>query len=80
MKNPTLRQVPRAFGQVPARGCAVLLTLLLASANLTALPLVDTLTGGPSQFYPQTAYGYQDGDTATTAKFHTPYEIGRAHV
>ncbi len=48
------------------------LTLLLLPASARSAAVVDTVTGGPSQFYPQTPYGYVDGNTATDAKFHTP--------
>ncbi len=58
------------------RCATAMMVLLLAAANLTAMATtVDTLTGGPSQFYPQTSYGYVDGDTVATAKFHTPFGI-----
>src|ERR1043165_2298455 len=43
--------------------------------TLLAAPEVPTLTGGPTQFYPQSSSGYVDGDTATVAQFNTPYGI-----
>jgi hypothetical protein len=39
--------------------------LLLSAVNLTAAPVVTTISGGPSA-------GYRDGDTTLTATFHTP--------
>ena len=44
---------------------------LLAAANVAAMPTVSTVTGGPSTFSSR-FYGYVDGNTATTAQFHTP--------
>jgi len=44
---------------------------LLSTVNLMAMAVVDTLTGGPFQGNPR-YYGYVDGNTATTAQFHTP--------
>ncbi len=47
---------------------------LLTVGNLMAMPVVDTVTGGPWQGNPL-YYGYVDGDTAAEAQFHTPYAL-----
>src|SRR5213596_526707 len=64
----------RRFLRAPVRQSAVLAALLVATAplSLTAQVVVDTLTGGPSHFYPQTSEGYTNGNTATDAKFNHP--------
>ena len=49
--------------------------LLLAFTGSLLAAEVRTLTGGPAQFYPQSAAGYVDGDTATIAQFNTPSGI-----
>jgi sugar lactone lactonase YvrE len=46
--------------------------LALAAPHVQAAAAVDTVTGGPSQFYPSPAFGYVDGGTALDAKFQTP--------
>src|ERR1051326_4465829 len=49
--------------------------LVLASTwSPLAASEVHTLTGGPSETFPNPA-GYVDGDTATAAQFNTPYAI-----
>jgi DNA-binding beta-propeller fold protein YncE len=54
------------------RRSAVAAVWLLAAANLMAMPLVDTLTGGPFQGKKHDYWGYVNGDTAAVAKFNTP--------
>ena len=50
--------------------------LVLASICwLQAAPEVQTLAGGPSQFFPHIPAGYVDGDTATVAQFNSPHGI-----
>ncbi|MSU57484.1 MAG: hypothetical protein EXS35_04770 [Pedosphaera sp.] len=79
MKNKISKCGWIGFGLAPAsrglRAAAGIAAWLLAASNLTALPLVQTVTGGPSHFYPQTANGYVDGGTAADAKFNTPYGV-----
>src|SRR5439155_4288160 len=69
MKTKVFKRPGRALGEVSPRLAAsrtiALLALLLGAANLTALPVVNTISGGPS-------YGYADGDTLQVALFHTP--------
>ena len=48
--------------------------MVMATWPLLAAPQVDTLSGGPSQAFPDPA-GYVDGDTAADAQFNTPYAI-----
>ena len=75
MKTETFKRPRRAFWRRPCarlQFAALVAGTLLAAGNLMAMPEVTTLTGGPSQFYPQTAYGYVDGFTDSDAKFHTP--------
>ena len=66
------RQPPVPFRIFRCAGWAV---LLASTFTLMAAPEVHTLTGGPSQFYPQDSAGYVDGDTAAVAQFNTPYGI-----
>src|SRR5437773_6964226 len=66
------RQPPVPFRIFRFAGWAA---LLASTFTLMAAPEVQTLTGGPSQFYPQNSAGYVDGDTATVAQFNTPYGI-----
>lgn len=55
--------------------------LALASAgSLLAATDVQTLTGGPSTFYPKSSAGYVDGDTAAVAQFNTPSGIALDHT
>src|SRR6266536_2926641 len=49
-------------------------SVLLSTCSLLAAPDVHTLTGGPSELFPDPS-GYVDGDTATAAQFNTPYGI-----
>src|SRR6266446_476083 len=69
MKTMILKRPGRALEEfsprLAASGTIALLALLLGAANLTALPVVSTISGGPS-------YGYADGDTLQVALFHTP--------
>jgi len=71
MKTKIFKRPGRALGEVSPRlvptrrETIALLALLLGAANLTALPVVSTISGGPS-------YGYADGDTLQVALFHTP--------
>src|ERR1035437_8299600 len=44
---------------------AVIAVSLLIAGNLKAMPVVQTVSGGP-------AYGYVDGNTKSNALFHTP--------
>src|SRR5438093_12771653 len=53
------------------RATTFLSVLLLSAANGATLPMVSTVTGGPSQGRPL-SYGYVDGDTKDLAQFHTP--------
>jgi sugar lactone lactonase YvrE len=71
MKTNIFNRPWRASPVLRGAGTAVLSALLLASANLMAMPVVTTLTGGPSQSSPPYS-GYADGDTATIAQFNTP--------
>src|SRR5262245_26203627 len=48
--------------------------VLASTCSLLAAPEVQTLSGGPTEFFPNPA-GYVDGDTATEAQFNTPYGI-----
>lgn len=69
MKTTSYKHQPRSaaepssgwFSRTALLGSA----LLLAAANLTAMPVVNTLGGGPSA-------GYVDGPTFTSALFNTP--------
>ena len=70
MKTLTCKDLRPGLGR--PQWVAAIAATLLATARLMAMPDVATLTGGPSQSYPQTAYGYVDGFTDTDAKFHTP--------
>lgn len=71
--------IPRT---APRPGNALALAVFVGGGALLghAGALVDTLTGGPSQFYPRTPYGYVDGNTASMAKFYTPYGIAVDHT
>lgn len=72
-KNRRWVAARRRAGQWPV--AALVVASLLAATRLTAMPEVETLTGGPSHFYPQAAYGYLNGFTDTEAKFRTPFGI-----
>jgi sugar lactone lactonase YvrE len=63
---------PHFANRAPRRARLALALALAAPAPAFAAAVVDTVTGGPSQFYPQTPYGYVDGATDTQAKFNTP--------
>src|SRR6266571_4909932 len=67
----------RVAGQVFSRlrASGAVLALLLATAHLTAAPVVTTLGGGPSQGHPQ-FFGFVNGDTAAVSQFHTPIGLG----
>ena len=71
MKTNIFNRPWRASPVLRGAGTVVLSALLLASANVMAMPVVTTLTGGPSQISPPYS-GYADGDTATIAQFNTP--------
>lgn len=69
--RPSLRP---AVCTLRLRGAAALAACLLATTHLPAMPVVDTLTGGPWQGNPL-HYGYVDGDTAGAAQFNTPFAL-----
>lgn len=78
MKNDNLKR-PRspltsAFRALCPKAATLLGVLLLATASTKAAPVLDTLSGGPSQFN-ALPYGFEDGDTAALAQFHTPWGI-----
>jgi len=78
MRTVILKRAWRAFGQAPftpqSRGVIVMAALLLAAANLFAIPTgvnVATLGGGNPHVNPK-YLGYEDGITLSQALFHTP--------
>ena len=75
MRTAILKRAWRAFGQahfIPqSRGVIVMVALLLAAANLSASPVVNTLGGGNPNVKPK-YLGYEDGITLSQALFHTP--------
>jgi hypothetical protein len=78
MRTVILKRAWRAFGQAPfipqSRGVIVMAALLLAAANLFAIPTgvnVTTLGGGNPHVNPK-YLGYEDGITLNQALFHTP--------
>jgi len=81
MRTTILKRAWGAFGQshfVPQSRCViVMLTLLLAAANLFAIPTgvsVTTLGGGNPNVRPK-YFGYEDGTTLNQALFHSPCGI-----
>jgi hypothetical protein len=69
MKTTTLRHSTGTAGGAllsrVRRGLALSSALILTAGRLSAMPAVNTISGGPSA-------GYQDGDTAQAALFNTP--------
>ncbi len=76
MKTKFFQGLRRAFRCWPRgrrlRAALPGVALLLAATFVQAAAVVDTVTGGPSQFYPSPASGYVDGNTTVDAKFFTP--------
>jgi DNA-binding beta-propeller fold protein YncE len=77
MKNEILKRPrPACFSALRslAPKTAVLLGALLVTVASSPAAELDTITGGPSEFN-SLPYGYEDGDTAAFAQFHTPWGI-----
>jgi hypothetical protein len=75
MKARIFKHLSQAFGRLcfDSRLCGVAtaIAFLLSAANLSAAPVVTTLSGGPNSSNAK-YYGYTDGNTKQTAQFHTP--------
>ena len=77
MNTPTFKRMWRTFTGIHAGiriiGATAVVVLAMAPA-LSAMPVVKTITGGPSALNSK-FYGYVDGNTTTVAQFHTPMGI-----
>lgn len=62
MKTSSFKRQPRALAALASTA------LLLTTAGLSAMPVVNTLSGGPTA-------GYVDGPTAQSAMFNTPVAL-----
>ena len=76
MRATLLKPAWRAFSQThfirQSRSIIVMVALLLAATNLSAMPTVSLLSGGPNPEHGIASAGFVDGDITTDAEYQTP--------
>lgn len=54
---------------------AALALATFSVASLKAAPVLDTISGGPTAAHPSSSFGFVNGNTLTTAQYHTPWAL-----